>query len=258
MLCFSRLMTIFNNEKFPITEKYLKGLHQLKEIDVAIFIRLLQESKRRFTAKDVLKYCEEWCVHNYEREAYNILSRLRQNELIWKIKKNELIWKIKKGAQKNIYERIGVEGLKNELEEGIQDLREELVKIKEGSIYESSNPRENTQALDTERQLINALLKFKKQGYNMLFGLRYCGSLPVVEADIYKRFMNKLRRSGINFEVEKEADIVLLEKAEHFFIIFLTQYDNRKTKKINFYGCQIEDNGKLYKHLKYSLSKNGK
>lgn len=234
-------MTIFNNEKYPSVERYLKGLHDLKEIDVAIFIRLLQESKIQFTATDVLTYCKEWCIHNYEREAYNIIARLQKNDLVWKIRKN---------LRQNIYERMSVEGLKAEFDEGIEDLKEELVNIKERSIYQTVDPRENTLALDTERQIINAIIKLKKQGFSILVYLRFSNSMITTEAQKYRRFMRKLNLYNITFDVQKDMDVVLAAKKESFIIIFLSMYDDVNTKKTHFYGCQLEDNGKIYKYIK--------
>ena len=234
-------MTIFNNKNYPLIERYLKSLHQLKEVDVAVFISLLQESKTTFLAKDVLGYCEAWALPNFEREAYNIISRLQQNDLVWKTRK---------GLRKGVYERIGVEALRTEFEEGIEDLKEELVNIKEGAIYSSSDPRENTQPLDTERQIINAVNKSKKQGYTVKTYLRYSNSLVTSEAQKYKRFMNKLKRNNIDYDTEKEVDVILSEKKDNYRIILLSMHEGEKTKKTQFYGCQLEENGKLYKYLK--------
>lgn len=234
-------MAIFNNPRTELLGRYLKGLHQLKDSDVAVMLRLLQGNPK-FTAKEILNICKDMDITNYERETYNIISRLKEKDLIWKLKRGK--WKKKL----NSYERVEIKFLKKELEDGIEKLKGELVNLTEQSYYIPKDPKENTKLLETERQLMNTIIQLKKQEFEYKIYLKFKSDMRMAtEVPSYRRFMSKLKINDLGFETGKNIDIVLLKKNQKFFIILLCKIyqDEPSSSNFKFYGFQIE-NDELY------------
>ena len=179
-------MAIFNNQESPL-KRYLIGLHQLKSQDADVMLKLLQGGKV-FSTKEVIEICRSKGMKNYEREGYNTLSRLEKEDLVWKLDKTDRLKK------QNYYERIEIQHLQKELEDGVDQLKSEIVNLKEATHYIPEDPKENTRLLRTERKLVTNLIKLKDDGFDYKIYLTYNLSMPSKKGESYKRFISKLKK----------------------------------------------------------------
>ncbi len=230
-------MVMFNKTKANLLKSYLKGTHNLKDYDAEVMVRLLQD-KLTFTAKEILSISRELDIKNYNREAYNIISRLEQSELIWRTAKDG------KNKKLNYYERIRVDTLNNEFVEVIEKIQSELRTIKEKSNYPTEDPIGDTKVIPTERRLINRILQLKSQSYSCKICLKYHNNMNKYQGgESYKRFMEKLKRHKLEFDIQKKVDAIFLKNNQKSYIVLLSKIpqETEEHYEFEFYGFQIEN-----------------